>query len=578
MMIRPKGLLLVSFCLWMSLCTAQERPTVWFDGLSRSLFARDAMGAGSPADSVSERSTSAGYNLLDLNVHVNPTSDMEVMAQLRVRNELGGFFGTGTTVDVRQLTLRGTIDNKIRYQVGDMFLRQTRFTLFNSASDAEVLSTGFQPYRDVIDYENFYGDNRWRLQGLQTDFSLQFARFIRTLAMDAFITRPRGSVLTSSGTYLSDRLLGGASVVADITKQWQLGLHHVNLFEVPNSGTLDVAVRNPVHCGVVHHQQSGERWIHETTLHAGTSNRTWVFAAEDQNDLTSSGAFWELDSRHESRDSLWNWNVGYRYVEPEFRSAAAQTRRLDWSSAMQPSTFATYTNDQLARRLSVFDLLVDPLLYNQALAPQLMQFNPFLSNVSPYSDATPNRMGVFGSLEWGGIKKAVNAALNLTALSEVIGQGTENRRRFGRAECRVHWAAPNLLNIEKGVDVTFHSKAELTRRDGNEFEELDLLSIQSSMELKAGLSDALTIHASASRWTASGEEFLSIRDAYGNLFNFEAAQVDRSDWIFASGLSYEWNKHTYASIQYQWWGANDRDEAIPDFQYERLFFILTIDL
>ena len=68
---------------------------------------------------------------------------------------------------------------------------------------------------------------------------------------------------------------------------------------------------------------------------------------------------------------------------------------------MQPSTFATYTNDQLARRLSVFDLLVDPLLYNQALAPQLMQFNPFLSNVSPYGDATPNRMGVFGSLEWG---------------------------------------------------------------------------------------------------------------------------------------------------------------------------------
>jgi len=128
------------------------------------------------------------------------------------------------------------------------------------------------------------------------------------------------------------------------------------------------------------------------------------------------------------------------------------------------------------------------------------------------------------------------------------------------------------------VDVTFHSKAELTRRDGNELEELDLRSIQSSMELKAGLSDALTIHASASNWTASGEEFLSIRDAYGNLFNFEAVQVDRSDWIFASGLSYEWSKHTYASIQYQWWGANDREEAISDFQYQRLFFILTIDL
>jgi hypothetical protein len=98
------------------------------------------------------------------------------------------------------------------------------------------------------------------------------------------------------------------------------------------------------------------------------------------------------------------------------------------------------------------------------------------------------------------------------------------------------------------------------------------------MELKAGLSDELTIHVSASNWTASGEEFLSIRDAYGNLFNFEAVQVDRSDWILASGLSYKWNKHTYASIQYQWWGTNDREEAIPDFKYQRLFFILTIDL
>ena len=111
--------------------------------------------------------------------------------------------------------------------------------------------------------------------------------------------------------------------------------------------------------------------------------------------------------------------------------ALRQTRRLDWSSAMQPSTFATYTNDQLARRLSVFDLLVDPLLYNQALAPQLMQFNPFLSNVSPYSDATQIAW-VSSEASNGGMKKAVNAALNLTALSEVIGQGTENRRRFGR--------------------------------------------------------------------------------------------------------------------------------------------------
>ena len=578
MMIRPKGLLLVSFCFLTSMCVCQERPVVWFDGMARSLFARDAIGERSAADSVSDQSTSAGYNLLDLNVHVNPTPDMEVMAQLRVRNELGGFFGMGTTVDVRQLTLRGTINNKIRYQVGDMFLRQTRFTLFNASSDAEALGAGFEPYRDIIDYENFYTDNRWRLQGLQADFSMQFARFVRSLAFDAFITRPRGSILTSSGTYLSDRLLGGASAVADISKKWQVGFYHVNLFEVPASGTLDVAVRNPVYCATLQRQSRGERWSHETTVHAGLSNRTWVFADEDLNNLTVDGGFWELDTRHTAADSLWSWNIGYRHVDPEFRSSAAQTRRMDWSMPLQTAIFPSYTNEQIVRPVSAFDLLADPLLYNQALAPRLMQFNPFLSNVSPYGDATPNRTGVFGSVEWGGQKKAVNGALDLAVLSEVLGQGTENRRSFGLAECRLRWAAQRSLKLDQKLDVMLHSKAELTQRNGNEYEALDLRSFQSSIEVKAGLTSALSVHVTASHWAASGGEFRAIRDDYGTLFNFESLHINRSDRIFATGLTYQWNRHTYASIQHQWWGANDRDEALPDFDYQRLLFILTINL
>ena len=34
-------------------------------------------------------------------------------------------------------------------------------------------------YRDIINYENFYTENRWRLHGIQTDFSFEFDRFIR---------------------------------------------------------------------------------------------------------------------------------------------------------------------------------------------------------------------------------------------------------------------------------------------------------------------------------------------------------------------------------------------------------------
>ena len=55
---------------------------------------------------------SSGYNLLDLNVHVNPIPNIEVFGQVRVQNQFGGFFGSGTEIDVRQLTLEAHL--KIR--------------------------------------------------------------------------------------------------------------------------------------------------------------------------------------------------------------------------------------------------------------------------------------------------------------------------------------------------------------------------------------------------------------------------------------------------------------------------------
>ena len=53
---------------------AQNSENIWFDGLSRSYFTRDAVDKGTTDDTISARSSSNGYNLLDLNTHVNPVS------------------------------------------------------------------------------------------------------------------------------------------------------------------------------------------------------------------------------------------------------------------------------------------------------------------------------------------------------------------------------------------------------------------------------------------------------------------------------------------------------------------------
>ena len=160
-------LILIVFLSAMSL-HAQLNENIWFDGLSRSYFARDAINK-SMSDTLSAKNSSNGYNLLDLNTHVNPIKDIEIFAQLRIRNSFGSFFGSGTQISVRQLKAKGIINNKIRFSVGDLFLKQSKFTLYNNDEELSFFESQIlKPYRDIIHYENFYIDNRWRLQGIQT--------------------------------------------------------------------------------------------------------------------------------------------------------------------------------------------------------------------------------------------------------------------------------------------------------------------------------------------------------------------------------------------------------------------------
>ena len=199
---------------------AQINEKIWFDGLSRSYFARDAIDKGSTEDTMSAKSISNGYNVLDLNTHVNPIDNIEIFSQLRIRNSFGSFFGSGTEINVRQLRARGVINKGVRFSIGDLFLKQSKFTLHNYDEELSGYENDMLKfYRDIIHYENFYIENRWRLQGIQTDFSFKFDRFIRNLDVDFFVTRPRGSVQINESNYSSDLIFSGGSMLSNINFQ-----------------------------------------------------------------------------------------------------------------------------------------------------------------------------------------------------------------------------------------------------------------------------------------------------------------------------------------------------------------------
>ena len=583
---RKSLILIVFFTVFFSSNSlhAQISDNIWFDGLSRSYFARDALDKSTQDDTLSARNTSNGYNLLDLNTHVNPIKDIEIFAQLRIRNSFGSFFGSGTEVKVRQLKAKGVINNKIRFSVGDLFLKQSKFTLYNYDEELSGYENGMlKPYRDIIHYENFYTENRWRLQGIQTDFSFKFDRYIRSLGFDFFVTRPSGSRQLNETTYSSDLLLSGGSMISEINKRITLSASHINFFELVSSGTKNTSVRNPVYDMSLLHHFGNKNYLIEQKIQIGFSKRYWLHS-ELENGMSDSisnntqGMYFELENKYSKKDSTLLLALGYRYIDPSFRSAGAQTRRLDYTSGNSSTIYPIYTNMSLIRPPSVFDLVSDDQLYNQYLSSILMFFNPIYSNVLPYGDATPNRAGVYLKTRVNNQNKAFLSKINAGFFKEVIGQGTKEKRNFGLIKGSFKINFHRWLNWKKELSLSASSESELTKRGGEAVSSLNLFSHQMNASVNAELVKKFFIQGSYKQFNANGNEFLTQRDNYGDITYFTSTQIDQKDHMLSFGMLYKFRKNVYANINYNWWGTKFTDQPYSDYKYNRLIFILSVEL
>ena len=558
----------------------QQNEKIWFDGLGRSYFSRDNV--VSNGDTISPNNMSGGYNLIDLNVHVNPIPNIEVFGQVRVQNQFGGFFGSGTQIDVRQLTARGTLKNKIKFSVGDIYLKQNRFTLYNYDEDLNLYKSDFyNSYKSIIDYENFYEENRWRLQGLQVDFSYKFDRFIRTLEFDFFTTRPRGSSQINSAlnTFQSDMLLSGATIYSKISNSISAELNYSTLNELPNSGTQLKSVKNPVYQIGLIHKHNTKKFNFNSKIQAGFSERSWSHkVGYDSISHRKLGMFFEYKSELSKLDTLFNISWGSRYVDPNFRSSAAQSRRIDMTESNLTTIYTTYSNDAVIRPISVFDIITDQNIYNQNISPTLMNFNPIFSNALPYGDATPNRIGVFLKGFYKNKKKYFDINFSTSFFSEVIGQGTSRKRTFLTFSQLTKVYLNEIFNHKKEFNFSLGYLNQITNREGDSIEFINLNSNHIDFKMEKELLDKVYFNFSTKRVKALGNEYLTVRDGFDEIITFQQVDYNRIDYLHALGIKYQFKKDVYIDIQYNFWGSEFNRANFNDFDFQRLLFIFSIKL
>ena len=551
------------------LVQSQVKSKLWYDGNSRVIFNRDALeGTIKDIDTVSTRSNGGGSTVLDLGFHFTPVDDIEIFSEIRLKNDFGGMWGNKSVVELRRLSAKGIVNNKIAFSIGDIYLKQTKFTLYNYEQElSQYEPSVFKFYRDYVNYENYYQSNYHRLQGLQTNFSYNMYNFIEQLDFDAFTARVRGVEWLGKPELL---MLGGSAIVR-LSNKINLGSHYVNTFEVLSSSNGTVAYYNPVLNTQISYSGSVNDNPYKMLLEGGFSKRGW-----DGDSLAPEVKGNFIKASLHSKRIKGELDLGFRYVDSDFRSMGAQTRRIQYNNST--TTYPYYSNNYTQRKVSLLDVMSDPNVYNKNLSTSLMSYNPMYSSVTPYGDATPNRIGFTAKISNINITDFFSTNIQTQYFSEVIGQGTTQKRMLNKSALQSMLLLNKLLSTKKSLILEGSMNLETVNRAGEDFEKIDFTSILYSGSISYELIKNFKIIAGAKVFYAEGNEFIADRDKYDQINDYSNHIYDSKETILIAGLQHHFTEDIYFTMQYNQFNVLDKTNTYDEFSLGRLIFMFNMNL
>jgi len=548
---------------------AQEKRKVTFTGLGRSVFYGDDLRQDTPVpDTVTARKLHSGHVLVDVGVQIRPNANTEVLGMVRVRNDYGGFWGSGVTFDVRQLYVKGVIGNIIRYQLGDINYRMTRYTLWNP--DQEVVSNMpllFAQQADLLNYDHFYNfDQAWRQQGASAEFGLVFSKWIDELQVHAMTSRiaPADFVTTH------DRLFSGLSISLIQSKYLRAGLNYANLYDVAGTSRNPVSFHNPVLTGTLH----GEVPLKTIRLSIDAeSGRSRTYYREDPQAPEITGQFTEASLTAVHEKTGIRITALAKMIDAQFRSPGAQTKRIRYDAA--PIAYSRITNDQVLRPLNMVDLMRESTLCMMQLSPSLMQFAPRYDNITPYGDATPNRQGTVITLAYEKKDSPVRLEASRSDLQEMRGEGTLRARTFTRTDIRSELLVHALFaDWKKHITLSGSMRSDQTNRpEEGRVQGVDLRTQLYSAGLEAEIFTHLDLLVGFQQITYQGAEFTAMRDEYSQIFNFSEYEVDGTETLTGAGIRYRFSDSAFVSTQWNSFRNNDQLAAVSPYTMNQLVWV-----
>ncbi len=574
-----------------------QAQVVYWNGLGRALVTGSYLNgnvlnadtdAGQAKDLTSARKSTDGYTIFDLGVNAQPNETLRASATLRLQNSFGGFYGDGSQFIFRQTKLDGLISKKVFYEIGDIDLELSKYTLTNfSEIYNDYESDLLTERRSVVEYENFNHANKWRLQGAHVQTNLRFTHGIEKLGLRFFATRNRR--YTQSVT--PDRFMIGGRAEIVQSRMFQLGGNYVYLFDA--AGT----VTSP---GLTNQNQilTADWKVNHFTdkidysFYGETGFGTNKYSMNEMDSVNTEDYFYDLGISVKYKPLLLKVYANYRNVGADFFSSGAQTRRIydyGYGSASGPNSLSMFSelDNNTSQRADVsmngatmLDYVSDQNLRNLNLQNTLMLFNPAYNNLTPYGQATANRKGLTFGSSIGNNEKLVKADVIVDLLSEVATMGdsvTNALRQFLGVKGGTMFNAHKLLRFEKQIVFTLGARYEKTTRDGSA--PVNLESTLVDLGLSVEVVKQLYLLGGVKTIQAKGNEFIYTRNEYNQIETtnpFTNYDLNQSQMLYTFGARYKFSKNTYFTVTGVSQNVKFADRAYRNYKINQVYFNYTM--
>ena len=539
----------------------------WLSGLARGVYNLDEL-KGEEADTTSASKAEYGHTLVDLSANIRPNANTYIRSTIRVRNEYGGFWGSGVTFDLRELYLRGLIANSIRYQVGDMDYKLSPFTFYNNNEDLfDNTLDIFNMYSEMMHYDYFYkGNNTWRQQGLATDFSLSFKEVIQELQFNLFTSR----INPSNFNTISDRVFYGGNVTMVQSAQISAGVNYINLADIAGTSNNTSYFKNPVLTGTYSLNTTLDDFKFQLDGESGFS-KSFTENNQDPDNVVKENLV-EDYFNYATFKSVYEpfnmeFSVSYRNVGQGYRSAGAQMRRLKYKT--QAFMFDRYTNQQVVRPVGMWDIKNDPTFYNSQIEVGLAEFYPQYNNIDPYGLATPNRQGLDFVLYHKTDDNRFEISMEYGLLSEIVGLGIENLKKFNSFSLNM-----TLKDHDEKIKMQFGYSNDQTIRSGDQsFVQSELNSNRVYSGITLEITDKLFCLLGSETIKASGNDYVAVRDRNDVVEDFTLFETNLFEQINGIGLRYEFDNKNDLQILWQDYSWSNSVLGTEDYGFDRMSVI-----